>query len=606
MAPPSSPLVLSRPPRAPKVPSLAIHVDTIEKIELPRGPSSCRSTHFLDGFNVDDCLDVRAIPDPPTPQPRKRRMSIPVNLRSLEDVTNNPAAKQGSNRKDGSTDKKRKARKSLCHVPSPSFLQQQNPVIPPLVPLHLDDGQTDSGEAHSQEMVMVNQPPVAAQTPICFDDDGEDNDDTLHRRNSSSRNSSRRRKKRQSMVIPTDLIIPPEPLNTAQAVLPKVSPASSTTNKKKFEGSLQDMKNLQALVRGYCSLPEEERDSSDQARTILESTGYPLHNNVHGPASPTTSENDKPNPNVRRSILRKIAPVIQDMDKRKVRDTKMLEDATGCRVEKGTRSGKYRYFSLETSEKVPSVEYKDRYMAFIENGAGRRAAQAEAWKEKMVENQEVVEVQEDGAVMSIAVESSEASRQLKTEANSIEKVAVAVAVVEELVSPLSVTSESSKLQVEEPQLDQQAQEDTSTAEDPVEEEDEDKKGEDPVEEEEDDDKMELCNMSASLDMGDIDVLPVDLDGDSESVEEQEKEVTEAIIDSQNQEEETHNQTGEEDTNSPQAVALPSRDRGESDDPEIAKAEKKLWKRIDNALQDYSEEILKIMQRRKRQKTQHDE
>ncbi|CAJ1930460.1 unnamed protein product [Cylindrotheca closterium] len=605
MAPPSSPLVLSRPPRAPNAVSLSIHVDHVEKSGIPRGPSSCRSTHFLDGFNVDDCLDVRTIPDPPTPQPRKRRLSIPVNLRSLEDVTNNPSANKSSKRDDG--EKKRKARKSLCHVPSP-IVVQQNPVIPPLVPHRLEEGQPESSEADAQEMVNHHhhQPPTSAKTSICFDDDeNEDNDGTVHRRISSSRNGSRRRKKRQSMIIPSELIIPPQPLDTAQAVLPKVSPPSSATMKKKFEGSLQDMKNLQALVRGYCDLPVEDRDISDQARTILESTGYPLHNNVNRPASPI-SDNDKPIRNLRRSILRKIAPVIQDMDKRKIHDTKMLEDATGCRVEKGTRSGKYRYYSLETSNKVPPAEYKDRYMAFIENGAGNRAAQAEAWKEKLIENQdeeEVVMEEQEEAMISTEVVDPDASRQLKTETKLREEIAM-----EEPVSPLSDTSESKVLQVESPQLDLQAQEESSRAEAPVEEHDKESDHQQQQEEGDEDDKMELCNMSASLDMGDIDALPVDLDGGSETEAQEKKEAkaNEARVDPQNQEEETHasqeNQLQVEERNSPPVVALPSRERGQSNDPEIARAEKRLWKRIDDALHDYSEEVMKILQKRKRQKT----
>ena len=50
--------------------------------------------HFLDGFNVDECYDVKSIPDPPSPSPvvRRRRLSSPSLPRSFGDVTNHAQA----------------------------------------------------------------------------------------------------------------------------------------------------------------------------------------------------------------------------------------------------------------------------------------------------------------------------------------------------------------------------------------------------------------------------------------------------------------------------------------------------------------------------------
>jgi len=276
-----------------------------------------------------------------------------------------------------------------------------------------------------------------------------------------------------------------------------------------------------------------------------------------------------------------------------VHDTKMLEEATGCRVEKGNRSGKYRYYSLETNVKVLSEEYKDRYMAFIENGALHRSAQAEAWKEKLIEDQEeFVEKEDDEAATSIEVESG-INEPLKTEMLSTEE-----KVIGDSLSPLSDSSRSeAKLRSESPLFELHQQEGAAATEDTVVDEE---KNDDRLEEA--NDSMDLCNMSSSLDMGEVDALPFDSDGGSES-EEQTKEAAGAI-----QEEEScatlQNHEEVEDRSSLPLFALPSRERGQSNDPEIAQAEKKLWKRIDDALQDYSEEVLQILQRRKRRKLDH--
>ena len=106
-------------------------------------------------------------------------------------MTNNPAAtKQGSKRKDG--DKKRKARKSLCHVESPTIVQRDL-VVPPLLPPAVDESHPNTAESDIRKEI-VNKPLAAAKASICFDDDDDDdNDETTRQRNFSSRSGSRGR-----------------------------------------------------------------------------------------------------------------------------------------------------------------------------------------------------------------------------------------------------------------------------------------------------------------------------------------------------------------------------------------------------------------------------
>lgn len=505
MAPPNSPLIVSRPPRIPMMASIATDNTYMDHSSRKDMPSSTRSaSHFLDGFNVDDIKDVRSIPDPPTPQPRKRRLSTPMNLRSFQDVTNNPESKPNTLKNVTN----RRARKSLCHVPSPAVgVQESRTTAAPLIPPHLDES---------------NQP-SSASTPICLDDD-DDNPNT---------GSSRRRKKRQSMVIPNELVVQPEK--------GEEGPASIPSKPSSFKGTLQDMKALQVFVRGYCSLPVEERDTSDQASKIQESTGYALHNNLF---KDDVNSLDHAG---RRLIYHKISPVIQDMEQRKLEDILMWEKETGCRVEK-SRSGKYRYLALDTNKKIGSAKYMKRYMAVIHDNAPERLAKANVWKAKL---QQVPEPNESGRAPAKS-EDGCAKEEESSNAAFLESALVA--------------------------LDQQVQEEESAA--PA------SRPQSSQGEGVSNTSMELCDLSVGLDMGDAaNIL-------------EEKDVVSACSSEEAVPPE------DETASSPQeAVGMPSRDQS-SKDPDIARAEQTLWKRIDEALQEYSQEVLEIMRERKRQKTNH--
>ena len=141
-------------------------------------------------------------------------------------------------------------------------------------------------------------------------------------------------------------------------------PSTYPSSKQRLTGySTHHLQELQALVRGYCNAPTEQRGLSFEAKTIQDATGYSLV---------------KPK---RRATLRSLIPIIHQMDKQKKRDTAYWEAETDCRVEKSVSSGKYRYYSLgSNSKRVRSEEYSHRYMESIWRNSQSRFEHARQWQ----------------------------------------------------------------------------------------------------------------------------------------------------------------------------------------------------------------------------------
>jgi hypothetical protein len=573
---------MARPPRVPKPAHVQVAAEP-SKLKLPAldssafsenpaqaqaqaRPSSCRSAssssssqHFLQGFNVEDCFDVRSIPDPPTPQPRnRRRLSSPlVNLRSLEDVTNqNQANVENKNNK--------RSRKSLCHVPSPA-------------------------EEQRDDLSGRNAPPKTLQIKICMDDNHNNEDH-------ASGSKTKRRRKRQSMVLPKDLV--EEHVNTFALDSPKKTnseSSSSLSQPKGFSGDLESMRELQKLVRGYCSLPMQRRDASQEAQRIEATTAYPIIN-------PTLDKEDQ-NPlshSNRKSILRGLAPVIEEMDKRKVEETQKWEEGTGCRVEKSTRSGKYRYYAIATNTKVGSSEYKNRYMAVLERESTQRLERTKEWKLKLklALAPALDETQETLDTVSDTVQLLEVASPIEDCTDNMDEGYNSFAVTQDLDLDLSAIFAVDQTPPERPEQEPS-----------------------PVAEEEDD--MELCDLSVSLDWGETTNISLDIEPANNETEETGKspemdetpaapekedfmetydEEVEHLVTpaASTEDEEKGISEGDEEFNQEEVspidgplLPLPDRDEG-SRDPDIARAERKLWNRIDAALHEYSQEVKMIV------------
>ncbi len=465
---PEDPPSLTRPPRVPKAPPIVDSSNTRSMAESKKGP------HFLSEFNVNDCCDFRAIPDPPTPEPRNRRRHSMLPTTEEENVCSS-----------------KRSRKSLCHVPSPMEQRDESP------------------------------PPATLQVRICVDED-----DTR----------VKRRKKRQSMELPRELLLSVEP---SQDLPPR------------FEGNLQNMKDLQRLVRGYCKISRDERDTCQIARAIEETTGYPL-------VRPTIQEDTQSQAH-RRSVLSKMAPIIEEIDKRKVQDTAKWEYETGCRVER-SKSGKYRYIAMQTNTKVGSQEYKHRYMGVIKRESSLRLAKAQQWMEKLL-----------------------SCSKLK---DDFEPLPMDAPIVTDSSSDMEDDSfaATQELDLDLNEILQTSEQNQNTS-------------------------MDICDVSVSMDLGEHEVQPYWESTSDKKLEARRPKKDDGDEDKDELEKELSLQpptttTTEEIKMVPKSVTptelelLPFPDRDEeSKNPEIAKAERLLWSRIDAALQDYSEEVLRIQSTR---------
>ena len=508
---------------------------------------------------MERCADVRSIPDPPTPQPRNhrhnhrhnhRRRSSPIvvgnrsSRHRLEDVTNNKNPPLS-----------KRSRKSLCHVPAAGVEQRQ------------------------EEEPQDNEPTNASA--ICLDDDV--NDDVNDDDDDDDLGHNKRRKKRQSMVLPKDLV--EQHANTFASIshpkeqeedeedeaLPQPSPNKKPkTTSTLFTGDWQSMKELQTMVRGYCASTGEQQPPQQPpqhaaayfAKAIQDSTGYPLSKKKNTPSS--SSSNSSPRSKDRKAILQQVYPVIQEMDKRKVEETAFWERETQCRVEK-SRSGKYRYRLIATHEKVSSKEYERRYMAVLERNYANRLEKAEQWKARLVETEEEEDLSlELGSLLDPMPQQQQQQQQQR----------------DDCISPLPIDSME-------------------------------------------DDTMELCDLSASLDMGEATGFSfVDHDDDNnDNNKEETRTVSPEILEDQMiataeqlERSETPTENEEREDVKPQSsspprsgVLLPLPDREEeSRDPDIARAERKLWGRIDEALEEYSREVMLILESKKQTSNQQGE
>lgn len=422
----------------------------------------------------------------------------------------------------------KRSRKSLCHVPSPQLVPQ-----------------------HTLPRLAASPPPaVSLQVQISLEDG--DNDEIHDHDQGAAGLQAKRPKRRTSMELPRDLVQEHaksearEVSNMAATGYHDISTSAAMTLSPRrcaFRGSHEEMKDLRALVRGYCSQSREGRAVCPQAGAIQAWTGYPLTQTFGG------ERND------RRYILQLLAPVIEEMDQRKVHETKKWQDATGCRVER-SRSGKYRYVSLETNRKVKSQEYQRRYRQVLEDEAGMRLERANAWKAKLLSlDKEAYSSSSDDRLPPAALELDEVM-EVQEEPGS--------------ETPVFVAGEETS--------------------------------------------MELCDMSVSMDLDQSRIgLAVertwletpqatnidssssgDTDDDKNDLEHEPslqpiQSATDAVCELRPK--------AVTPTENIETLPLPDRDTS-SNDPEIAAAEQRLWSRIDEALQEYSCQVMTIVNSRR--------
>jgi hypothetical protein len=580
------------------------HSQTIPSLHQRRGPHSYDSTsyvgptsrcmsqpsttpsHFLKGFNVASCFDVRSIPDPPTPialsRHKHRRLSTPNMMsaghgspgnRGLDDVTNNQRSGELIKRK--SSDRKRK---SLIHVPSPI-----------------------ADEACKDVTQKEERPSKVLQFHICMEEEEVER----------TRISHKRRKQRQSMVVRTQLNLSPSPEKSlsfspfqAKSQLVEI-PSSPGHPTELFSGKKESMEELRALVRAHCNATNAEKLYTDFSNRIQGLTGYPMPGRIATQAKreeKAETDNDVIKAN-RRCVFSKISPAMSLMEKQKEQDTKQWEHDTGCRVGKSEKSGKYRYFSTDDQQRVPSQDYQRRYMVVLKQTRPNRVAAAKVWMTKLEETKPLVKMATDADDQTSLGPTDYEQATTTTVSND-----ALTDEPDEDCPSLVLHEQQQREAFLPPKSDLLRRKSTGSNAD---------------------DAMDVCDLSASLDCGDqANMARASLgaatafaaeisEASSEDTEETESrtatpsplhvefvaslsgcQAVGPVLVAQSRDEGTDAMSNIE-TQEPTRVLgdipmlpLPSREV-ESLDPEIAQAEKRLWEKIDSALKEYSEQVIGI-------------
>ena len=159
--------------------------------------------------------------------------------------------------------------------------------------------------------------------------------------------SNSRNKRRANISLPRDL-------GNGAARMPVSGPEGNNSPQP------PSPKQIPALVREYCDLPEVDRQSSEQAQQIQDMTGYAL------------AQTQTFRPVNRDEFLVNIQPTIREMENHKKIDVKETKNATNCEVRKDKR-GLYEYFD-DSGRQVCPEEYSRRYHAMLAAKKRRRMA----------------------------------------------------------------------------------------------------------------------------------------------------------------------------------------------------------------------------------------
>lgn len=577
------------------------------------------SSHFLEGFNLAGSFDVGAIPDPPTPSSsrsrnNRRRVSSGSVLRpmSSRDVTNRGNNNQAMEISGDtaititttkSSSSARRKRKTLSHVPSPLIQEdkQKNVVLTT----------TEDNNQGREENIDVEVKPKTLRIELCHDEISP----------------KRRKKSRQSMVIPVNLplqedgnvnatcdniscpaaaavpVLKPSRSDSSSMMMMNDSPLKMKKNKKIFPGDLKSMQELRNLVRGYCAISSEtERGLSEEAKSILEITGYELPKKIMT-VTKNSNNNSRAMLSNRRLVIQKIAPVLTQMEKRRERDTKQWETDTNCRVTKSTKSGRYRYYDIDSNQKISSHEYKQRYIAVIENGRPGRMVRAEAW---------ISMLDSPSATEDVTMHVTTTATTLKNNDHSSENFPAS----DEEPIVIGIDHHQEQNTIEKNAMEQkEAFSPPNNDSILVRVESTGNMGIGAT------DRMDICDMSMSLDYGEqsssmsmmtnnchlaTTSMSTERNEIAEISEASSEDVDENQLESRTPspanpdeiETEKAYHTADNVSNPPLSLPLPSRDT-ESIDPDIAQAERRLWDRIDLALHEYSEEIMLITENKKK-------
>ena len=217
---------------------------------------------------------------------------------------------------------------------------------------------------------------------------------------------SRSKKSRQSIIVP-NIVVYEDDSQEENVDDDMNKPLSSLCHEKLKEEAVdqnndvgkkmteeEKMERVRNAVRSLCAVPSDERYKSKDAALIEDLTGYPILSTIDRKRRDfEKKKNRKMKPeefarakhNSKRNIINGMGALVKNMERRKKRQDSVLEQGTGCRVEK--KKGRYRYFNIESGERISSKKYQGLYLSRIkENRNMEKKSPKETKEYKLLKN----------------------------------------------------------------------------------------------------------------------------------------------------------------------------------------------------------------------------
>ena len=524
-----------------------------------RGQSAKESSHFLKGINFDEQTDLLALPSPPSKKKRSRRQSTSILQKKttpLQDMTNNDTTlspRAISKEKQSGGISKSKKRRSLCHVPSPIENFRNDFIVKePPTKKRSPESTTRSGSLE----IEPQKEPLTMELDLEEESDDE-NDPKLHS------NRRKRNRRRQSILLPSELetgeVSHPVLVvkghesedRTASLQTPIPNPAFGSRDTANTASAKDSLAEMQKLVRSYCSLPIDSEARIECVDKIRYKTGYSLAlptSSFEAASMGTTEDTESTQQDSfrsqRRDLLTRIGPAVERMEHAKKAQAQSVEQTTGCTVEK-TRSGKYRYRNT-SGVKVPTDEYKTRYLVMITAHKLEKTREYEAIREEL-----------ESLIQETGVEAG---------GNS----------------PNSVEREHPTIVADNDEVDRSEEVDWKHSD-----------------EKDDCNKNDMEHESSPMSATTQNSTTPSAKTPSPSIQPQDNMVESQEMDEHSAEETAQQHATVKRPERMEDTVIPFPDREEeSEDPDIARAERKLWHSIDAALDEYSREVLAIQAKRR--------
>jgi hypothetical protein len=507
-------------------------------VPTPVKPEPETAQHFLQGIQLETCHDLLSIPDPPSPsscsKPSRRRLSTPAQ--PFRDRSNEAGLQEASDKR-----MTKRSRKSLCHIPSPAETtvspapSKQEITVNHSEPVDKSDESPSKRQKKAEGTLASTRPPLPPQPPL--------QQAHKHQVTTATPKLSATTK---SSNITTDTT------TTTPAKLPPATPQSYATPCLSTASCEVSLQQIRQLVHSYTLLSDEEKWNSSQVNEITDLTGY-----VMGPPlTEAMRQEDLANNNVTVTVATHMKafsimePQLKRTEDLRQAEAQLVEDITECKAHKV--KGKFRYFHNQTDQQVSANSYEQRYRLMLDEIC---AIRSEEWACYFAD---LEQTDKEGSVLASPLPDIQHREQAYHQAkasHSIHPIALSLSpplsslkisehgpvpdspIQKSLFSPVATSPLLSKEQV----LDN-------------------------------DNKPLLAPMADSCNKEQVPSDTISTCSSSSSSSDE-----------------------EEDDNTKMLLTLPSRDEV-NENPDLARAEQKLWCAIDKALVEYSAEVLAIRER----------